>query len=358
MSAAITKLNVVFGAMTIGKPGKPSFPTLPAHPEKIPVTHTPTPGVEQTRVHDLQDAAALLDTFQVHGHREVDTARVYGQGSSEAYLGDLDWRSRGLVMATKYYAYRGKVPGATSSHSASDLREHLLASLEALKAEQVDLWYLHAPDRTTPYEETFAAVDALHREGLFRRFGLSNYMAWEVAHINELCIRNGWVRPVVYQGVYNAIHRAVEPELLTCLRRYGMAFYAYNPLAGGYLTARYRRGDEGKVEEGSRFDGKTKQGQLYRARYWNDTMFDALDIVRAAAGKFSLTEAECALRWMMHHSELDAELGDAVIIGASSKKHLEENLIDLEKGPLPEEVVQALDEAWAKTKGIVMNYFH
>jgi aflatoxin B1 aldehyde reductase len=87
-------------------------------------------------------------------------------------------------------------------------------------------------------------------------------------------------------------------------------------------------------------------------------MFDALDIIRAAAKKYKLTEAECALRWMMHHSQLKPGLGDAVIIGASSIKHLEENLQDLEKGPLPSEVVEALDKAWATTKGIVWNYFH
>jgi aflatoxin B1 aldehyde reductase len=61
-------------------------------------------------------------------------------------------------------------------------------------------------------------------------------MAWEVAQICEICDRNGWIKPSVYQGIYNAIHRAVEPELFPCLRHYGMAFYNYNPLAGGVHT--------------------------------------------------------------------------------------------------------------------------
>jgi len=87
-------------------------------------------------------------------------------------------------------------------------------------------------------------------------------------------------------------------------------------------------------------------------------MFDALDIIRAAAKKHNLTEAECALRWMMHHSKLDTKHDDTVIIGASSTKHLEENLVDFEKGPLPEDVVVALDEAWTKTKGVVAPYFY
>lgn len=220
------------------------------------------------------------------------------------------------------------------------------------------MWYLHGPDRSTPYEETFRAVNELHKEGYFDRFGISNYMSWEVAQINDMCIQNGWIQPSVYQGVYCSIHRSVEAELFPCLRHYGMGFYAFSPLAGGYLTNRYHRDDVSKIEPGSRFDPKTGQGQQYQKRFMNDTMFDALDIIRAAAGKHSLTEAECALRWMMHHSKLDAKYGDTVIIGASSIKNLEENLRDFEKGPLPNDVVVAFDEAWSKTKGVVANYFH
>lgn len=231
-----------------------------------------------------------------------------------------------------------------------------------MKVKKLDLWYLHAPDRSTPFEETFKAVNDLYKEGLFERFGVSNFMAWEVAHVCELCDRNGWVRPSVYQGVYNAIHRSVEAELFPALRHYGMAFYVFSPLAGGYLTSRYSRDivkAEGEgVEEGSRFDAKTNQGRSYRERYWNESMWQALDVIRAAAKKHGFTEAECALRWLMHHSKLDEASGDKVIIGASSEKHLEQNLLDFEKGPLPEDVVEALDEAWRMTKGVAYNYYH
>lgn len=175
-----TKMPIVFGAMTFGKP-----------------------GVEQTRVHDLKDAAAMLGVFQKYGHKEVDTARVYGGGSSEEYLGQLNWQERGLVMETKLYPTPGKI-----THTAADLRKHLLESLKALNAKKIDMWYLHGPDRKTPYEETFRAVYELYKEGYFDRFGISNYMAWEVAQIQDICIQNGWIRPSVYQGVYCAIHRS------------------------------------------------------------------------------------------------------------------------------------------------------
>ena len=77
---------------------------------------------------------------------------------------------------------------------------------------------------------------------------------------------------------------------------------------------------------------------MYRNLYWNDTFFGALDVLRPVAKKHGLTEAECALRWMTHHSLLKREHGDSIIIGASSVKQIEQNMLDLEKGPLPEEV--------------------
>lgn len=98
------------------------------------------------------------------------------------------------------------------------------------------------------------------------------------------------------------------------------------------------------------------QGRSFRGRYWNDTYFAALDVVRPVAQRLGLTIAEAALRWLSHHSALKKEHGDAVITGASSAAQLEKNLIDLEGGPLPEELVKVFDEAWAKVKGIAGSY--
>jgi aflatoxin B1 aldehyde reductase len=216
------------------------------------------------------------------------------------------------------------------------------------------MWYLHRPDHNTPFEDTLREVNNLFKKGYFCRFGISNYAAWEVAQICELCIKNGWKKPDAYQGIYNALHRAVEPELFPCLRYYSISFYEYNPLAGGYLTDRYERG---MSEPGGRFKPATKQGDAYRRRYWNDAYFDALDIVRPVAARLGLTTTEAALRWVSHHSLMKKEHGDAVIIGASSVKQLEENLRNLGKGPLPEEMIRAFDEGWAVAKSVCTPYF-
>jgi len=338
-SAQKTAVNVVFGAMTIGKA-----------------------GAEQARVHDLKTAGQILDVFQKHGHSEVDTARAYGNGTSETMLGELEWQKRGIVMDTKYFPTAGKpVPqdwDDTLRHTPEMLRENLMKSLEALNTDKIDMWYLHGPDRTTPYDVTMKAVNDLYKEGHFKRLGISNYQAWEVAQICELCKSNGWKMPDVYQGVYNALHRSVEPELFPCLRHYGLSFYNYNPLAGGYLTNRYKRSDaEADIESGARFDPNKWQGKMYRMRYWKEEYFNALDLLRPLAKKHGFTEAECALRWMTHHSQLRREKGDSIIIGASSVKHMEENMKDLEKGPLPDDIVQALDQGWEGCKGSSIRYW-
>ncbi|KAJ7109183.1 Aldo/keto reductase [Mycena epipterygia] len=319
-------LNIVMGAMTFGAPGK-----------------------EGARVHALSDVEAILDKFRSHGHVEIDSARTYCGGTSEEYLGQIDWKEKGLLIETKLS------PRLGISHSPEDLRKHLTASLKALNAKTLEMWYLHAPDRSVPYEETLKGVNDLYQEGYFKRFGISNFASWEVAEIVGICKANGYIQPSAYQGIYNAIHRAVEPELFPCLRKFGISFYEFNPLAGGFFTGRYSSPDD-KPEAGSRFDPERNQGKP-PLRYWNDQYFNALAAIRPVVEKHNLTMAEVALRWISHHSLMSRDHGDSVLIGASSLDHIEQNLIDLEKGPLPDEVLKALDEAWTTVKPFSTKYF-
>ncbi|KAG8764288.1 hypothetical protein FRC11_005092 [Ceratobasidium sp. 423] len=336
------------------------------------------PGTEGARIESVEAVGEILDVFKSYGHCEVDTARVYTNGTSEELLGEAEWQKRGLVVETKLY------PSGPIRHTPEGVREYLDKSLDALKAGKVELFYLHAPDRSTPFEITFRAVDELHKEGKFAKLGISNYMAWEVAEIVILCRANGWIQPTIYQGIYNAVHRAIEPELLPCLRKFGIAFYLYNPLCGGWLTGRYKDMNV-QPEVGSRFDPNRTdiQPKSYRfrkahytrdrARYWSGIHFQALGVIDKVVKEHQLTIAECALRWINHHSllkpfggslamnelnELSSEYGDAIIIGASRKDHVESNLQDLEKGPLPAAVVEALDRAWEIVRPSVRKYWH
>ncbi|KAI1124074.1 aldo/keto reductase [Nemania abortiva] len=307
-------------------------------------------GAANTRgspqVNTVEQATTVLEVFQRHGHDELDSARAYGEGTTEQLLGELKWQDRGLKMATKLYPSAGHPmeKGRGYTHAPEDIRRGLLDSLAALKADKIEMFYLHGPDRKHSYEETLRAVNELHVEGYFNRFGISNYMAWEVAQMCEICERHGWIKPTAYEGHYHALQRRVADELFPCLRHYGIAFYVYSPLASGFLTGRYTR--DRPVEN------------LHLRMLWNEGYYDALDIIQPVAEKLGLTIAEMALRWLVHHSELKPELSDAIILGAGSVANLESNLTDLEKGPLPTDAVKALDDAWLVCKAHAPKYWY
>ncbi|KAG0001654.1 hypothetical protein BGZ80_006141 [Entomortierella chlamydospora] len=244
------------------------------------------------RVCGAENVKPFLDLFNSYGHVEIDTARIYGSGTTEQVLSQLP--TAHLKIATKAW------PFEDGSFNEENLAAQFRQSLEALNTTKVDIFYLHAPDGATPLEVTAKAVNDLYKEGLFERFGLSNFSSWQVALIYEICKQNGYVLPTVYQGMYNPISRS------------------------------------------------TGFGKLFRERYWNQLTFEGIEILEKAAAENHITLLEATLRWMRHHSGLEAK--DGIIIGASSLKNLEESLSDLDKGPLDESMIQAFDDAWEKVK--------
>ncbi|KAF2501448.1 aflatoxin B1 aldehyde reductase member 2 [Lophium mytilinum] len=304
------------------------------------------------RITSLDEYNKILDTFQGRGYNEVDTARVYIEGLQEAWTRSANWQSRGLTLATKC------APITPGTHKPENLRAQCETSLKELGADTVDIYYLHLPDHSVPYEETLEEINKLHKEGKFVQFGLSNYAAWEVAEIWNICKERGWVKPTVYQAMYNAITRDIEPELIPCCRKYKIDIVIYNPLAGGIFSGKYKTKDVPK--EGRYSETSARTGRMYRERYFKDATFEALGLIEPVVQKHNLTLLETALRWCVHHSDLKTRVkggNDGIIIGISSLRQLESNLADLEKGPLPEEVVKVLDEAWAITKATSTVYF-
>lgn len=331
---SVKPVEIVFGAIQFGQ-----FPEIKGR--TLPFT-----TVEQVR--------PMLDAFQAYGHTKVDTARIYGAGFSEKLLAEADWQSRGLRVETKLYPTKSRPLGPQNvpySHAPEDLRAGLDASLTALRTNSIDTFYLYAPDRSVPYSDTLAEIDRLHRDGRFTRWGLCNFPAWEVALINETCAKNGYVPPAVYQGPYNALLRVVEPELLPCLRHYNMSFEAGHPIANGLLTSRYYRDmPDDTHPPGGRFDPSHHLGRHIRGKYWHPAYFDALEEIQRGASAHGLTVLECALRWLRYHSGLRGDYGDAICISASSLEQLEELLANLEKGPLPEEMVRVMEVAGVKSR--------
>ena len=314
------KPRIVLGLMTFGPPGSEKF---------------------GTRITSIDDYKECLAYFKDHGYSEIDTARTYVDGLQEGWTKKAEWQERGLSLATKWYPFNA------GDHAAQTIKQNLEKSLAELGSDKVDIFYLHAPDRATPFKESLQACNELYEAGKFNRLGLSNYAAWEVAHICTIAEENNWVRPSVYQAMYNALTRAIEEELVPCCQKFGLNIIAYNPLAGGVLSGKY------KSKKDAPQDGRFSNvdpivGQMYRDRFFRDGNFEALRLLEPLAQKHDLTLPEIAFRWSVHHSKLKIANGggDGLVIGISSLKQLQANLIDLEKGPLPDDVVKALDECW------------
>lgn len=292
-----------------------------------------------------------------NGVYDFDTAFMYTGGKSEEFMGNTEYiHDSKMFIATKANPWNEK------GLKYDSVLEQLNTSLTRLKKDSVDLFYLHAPDHNTPIEETLEAVNQLYKEGKFKYFGLSNYSSWEVAEVYYLCKMKDYPLPTFYQSVYNPVTRGVEGELFPCLRRFGIAFYAYNALLGGIFAGKHRYEDrENNTIQYGRYNMEGVWAEIYRQRYWKKPLFDALDKLRKTLdriygeGKVSLVDA--TFRWMYHHSKLDGAHGDAVIIGASSTKQLIQNLKSTKNGPLHEDVVKVYEEAWQETKGDSMLYF-
>ena len=154
--------------------------------------------------------------------------------------------------------------------------------------------------------------------------------------------------------------RNLATELIIACRRYGLDIVVYNPLAGGLFSGKIKSKDHTPEDPHSRFGDKSHAKDNYRKRYFRDATFESLGMIEKAAEKHKLTLLEIALRWTVHHSDLNVKDngGDGIIIGVSSLAQLESNLKDLEKGPLPEDVVQTIDEAWEHVKAVAPAYWH
>ena len=277
------------------------------------------------------DVEQFVNTFLDAGYDELDTAYVYNDGNCEKLLGEvLPGINRSFKIATKVTPrISGKLDGAAAYKQVNE-------SLERMKLSSVDTVFLHFPDPATPVISVLEAMADLHDRGKFTELGLSNYPAWMVADVWNICDRHGWVRPTVFEGVYNPLTRKAEIELNDCLNNFGMRFYAYNPMAGGLLTGRY-----GKFEDAPT-DGRFTHRPNYQGRYWKKSYFDAVDLIRNAAEKNGITSIEATYRYLAYHSMLNGERGDAILIGASKLDHLRQNMATVKAGPLPQDTLHRL----------------
>ncbi|KAJ6024669.1 alcohol dehydrogenase [Penicillium herquei] len=286
---------------------------------------------------NVAEVSALLDALEREGIKQIDTAQIYG--ASEQLLGEAGTSSR-LLVDTKHAG--GWIPG---SSSREDVYQRGLQSLERLGADKLNIFYIHAPDPEIPLKETLAGINDLYRAGKFETFGLSNFTPEEVNEVVRVAKENDFILPKVYQGNYNLVSRHIEADLFPVLRRHGIAFFAYSPIAGGFLTKTRAQLVEGTKGDG-RWDPLSPMGAVYHKIYSKPSFFQALDEWNAISESSGIPKAELAYRWITFHSNLDARLGDGLVIGASSTDQLKRTVAALKNGSLPDSVVQRISAIW------------
>lgn len=281
-------------------------------------------------------ARDMLKFFSELSNR-IDTARIYAGGKTEECLGKAcDASADGLSfwkIGTKAHPSQ---PGGLSQQGICSQYDKSYELLPTVFAE----YYLHQPDPETPLQESLACLHEMSEKGLIQAIGMSNYHASEM----ERAFQIAPTAPSVYQGLYNPLNRLVEEELLPMLRKNNCSFVAYNPLAAGLLSGKYDNPDGSAVPK-----GRFKNNQNYLPRFYTEANFEALDVLRRACNGASITLVDATFRWLLCHSALTEH--DGILIGASSMAQLEENLgACRDAKPLPQEVLDAFDEAWSITK--------
>ncbi len=287
-------------------------------------------------------ARGLVEQALVAGAVMIDTANVYAAGRSETIVGQvLEGRRERVLLATKV-----GIPISaqdTAPLAPERIRDELESSLRRLHTDHVDLYYLHQPDRATPFEESLSAIGALIEEGKVRSWGVSNFAAWQIAELRHVALGLGMPLPTAAQQPYNLLSRRLEDEYAEFARATGIATVVYNPLAGGLLTGKHHLASE--PTEG-RF-----ASEMYRERYWNVTTHAAVGRLQDLAADLGLTLVQLALRWL-----LSGDVATSVLLGASRAEHLAENLAAVSDVPLGAEALDVCDEVWASLRGVAPAY--
>jgi aryl-alcohol dehydrogenase-like predicted oxidoreductase len=199
---------------------------------------------------DFEATRAVVDAAIAAGVRIFDTAETYGGGDSERFLGEiLEGRREQVVLATKF-----GWGSAVGDGRAGTVRSAITGSLERLRTDHVDLYYLHKADPGTPITETLGALDELVQDGMVRAIGCSNFSAEQLAEADRVAAELGTARFEVVQNRYSLLEREDDAGVMPLCRELGISYIPYFPLASGLLTGKYHRGEP--APSGTRLEGR------------------------------------------------------------------------------------------------------
>lgn len=252
---------------------------------------------------DAAEASLIVDSARAAGINFIDTANVYAEGESERITGKLIAPHRhSWALATKVANPMGKGPNDVGL-SLGHMVRALDASLERLKTDYIDLYYLHKDDATTPLEETARAMDGFIRAGKVRYWALSNFRAWRIAEVMRVCDRFNLVKPIALQPYYNAMNRMPEVEVLPACAYYGLGVVPYSPLARGILTGKYKA--DQKPPEDSRAGRSDRR--MMQTEFRKESM-ECAATMAAHAKKRGITPGQFATAWVLANEHVTSVL--------------------------------------------------
>lgn len=259
---------------------------------------------------DIDKTREVLDAAIDAGINFLDTARMYGGGKSEEFMGEvLKGRREHVLLATKF-------GGPTKPNDSTGSRRHIVKSVEtslaALQADYIDLLQFHFPDPQTPLEETMSAMTDLVHSGKVRYIGCSNFTGYMIADSSWIARTRGFEPFASVQNEWSLLSRAIEVEVTTAAAKFGMSVLPYFPLASGVLTGKVRRGQS--APEGSRLTA------AYFASALNDANFDKIDKLEAWGNERGRSLTEIALSWLASQPVVAS-----VIAGATSAEQVRTN---------------------------------
>jgi aryl-alcohol dehydrogenase-like predicted oxidoreductase len=262
------------------------------------------------RIHDVAIAQAVVDRAIDLGITLFDTADVYGNGTSESFLGETIGKRRSQVVIATKFGW-----GSPSGTSRRTIARTVEASLRRLRTDYIDLYQVHYPDSNTPIEETLRALDDLVRAGKVRAIGCSNFSASEVSAALDTSGRAGTAAFVTCQDEYSLLVRKIEGDLVPLMRKRGMMLLPYAPLAGGFLSGKYLRGKP--LPKDARLAYSSHHAsEVINERNWN--MADRLRDFAARSGDSML---DVAFGWL-----LARPVTASVIAGAMTPEQVELNV--------------------------------
>jgi aryl-alcohol dehydrogenase-like predicted oxidoreductase len=261
------------------------------------------------------ESRQVYDTFREAGGNFIDTANIYTNGTSEKLLGEFMAGHRDqVVLATKYTnAVPGNDANAAGNHRKSMMRA-VEASLEQLKTDYIDLYWLHIWDQLTPIEEVMRAFDDLVRQGKILYAGVSDMPAWLVARANTLAELRSWTSFIGLQIEYSLIERTPERDLLPMAENLGLGVTAWSPLAGGVLTGK-------QFEPGGAKDSRQTSEMMQQFMQSYPRKESIVREVVAVARDIGRSPAQVALAWLRQRSQLVIP-----IIGARKLAQVKDNL--------------------------------